>query len=140
MLPMPTSFPAGNTHRLVHFQGDRTGTDFERVEDLAADAACAAREAVEALQDLPYDQFKPSQSSLARVAEWVRQRHVLSDDFRACCQDLLRDLARIEPDDTTARPIDLATRRLRDALNGSHRVADLLVAERDIGRAGGFEV
>jgi hypothetical protein len=31
-------------------------------------------------------------------------------------------------------------RRLRDALNGSHRVADLLVAERDIGRARGFSV
>jgi len=140
MLPIPTTFPAANTHRVVLFHGDRTGTDFERVEDLAADAACAAREAVEALQDLPYDLFKPIQTNLARVAEWVRQRHVLSDDFRACCQDLLRDLARIEPDDTTARPIDHAMRRLRDALNGSHRVDDLLVAERDIGRARGFSV
>lgn len=57
----------------------------------------------------------------------------MSDDVRLAIEEMLRQLARAEANDTTAPLLDRLMRRLRDALEGSHSVADLLAAERDIG-------
>ncbi|MBB4212837.1 hypothetical protein EV659_1216 [Rhodothalassium salexigens DSM 2132] len=139
MLQTPTSIPNGNTHRVIHIQGEGYRADFDRVEDIAADALADARAAIEVLRGLPYDHFKPLQPRLERLADRVARRKALDDEFRTTCETLLRDLARIDPDDTTARSLDHAMRLLREALNTSHRIADLLAAERDIGRTRGFE-
>lgn len=133
MTHMPHSFPTQNSHRLVVFQPDLRGTDFDRIEDIAADAITTARSAVAAIEDLPYDIFKPIQSYEKILRDAVERRRILTDDARLAMEEMLRQLARVEPDEATAALLDRLMRSLRDALESSHRVADLLAAERDIG-------
>jgi hypothetical protein len=133
MTHMPNSFPTQNSHRLVVFQPDLRGTDFDRIEDIAADAITAARSAVAAVENLPYDIFKPLQTDEKILRDAVERRRILTDDVRLAMEDMLRQLARVESDEATAPRLDMLMRSLRDALEGSHRVADLLAAEKDIG-------
>lgn len=133
MTKMPATFPTQNSHRIVVHQSDLRGTDFERVEDLAADAVAAARGAIRDAEDLPYDAFKPVEQALADLASAVERRRVQNDEFRLAAETALQGLARVEPAEPDAAAFDRVRRRLRDALNLSHRVADLIAAERDIG-------
>jgi hypothetical protein len=133
MTHIPTTFATQNSHRLVVYQPDRRGTDFDRVEDIAADAIAATRAAVAALDDLPYEIFKPFQTHEKILRDAVERRRILTDDIRLVMEEMLRHLARLDPDDATAALLERLVGRLRDALEGSHRVADLLAAERDIG-------
>jgi hypothetical protein len=51
---------------------------------------------------------------------------------------VLKHLVREDRGDEIAGDLELSMRHLRDALNYSHRVQDLLAAERDIGRHRGI--
>ncbi len=129
----PTSFPTQNTHRVVLFQPDAIRPDFERLEDICADAVAAARTAFEATDRLPHPLFKLIERPLATLAEAVSRRRVLSDDYRFALGDMLRALAAAEIGDAEADLHYLLCTALRDALNLSNRVSDLLAAEKDIG-------
>lgn len=133
MIHMPKTFPKQTSQHIVLFQPDQRSPDSERVEDIAADAIAAARAAAALLEDLPYEIFKPMQAYGEILRQAVERRRILTDDVRLAIEEMLRQLARAEADDPIASLIDRMMRRLRDALEGSHRVADLLAAERDIG-------
>jgi len=133
MFPTPTTFPTENTHRLVLFLDQKLHGDYERMEDNLADAARHMRRAEEAIAQLPYDAFKPIQSWVRDLGKHVEKRRFLTEDFRHAAQSALRELAKLDPDEAPAL-IDSDTRHLRDALEASHRVTDLLAAEQEISR------
>lgn len=140
MFPKPQSYPTQNTHRMVHFFDRPRHTDFERIEDILADAARLVRDVVTGMQELPYDAFKPLQAWHRDLEKQAAKGRFLSQDFRHAAQSALRELARQVPD-PTPELIDRLQRDLRDALEASHRVGDLLAAEQEIaftrGRAHG---
>ncbi len=130
MVSMPNVFPAKNAHRIVHFSPDRI-VDFDRLEDLLADAIRAAHAAMNALDELPWEDWKPVETWRRELVKKLEARRILNDDFRHSAQMILQELAKRES--TEPQSLDYVVRRLRDALNGSLRVADLLAAENDIG-------
>ncbi|MBY6164621.1 hypothetical protein KUW14_02070 [Pseudooceanicola nitratireducens] len=133
MFPKPTTFPTENTHRLVVFLDQKLHGDYERMEDILADAARHLRRAEEAIAQLPYDAFKPIQGWVRDLGKHAEKCRFLTDDFRHAAQSALRELAKLDPDDAPAL-IGSAMRHLRDALEASHRVTDLLAAEQEISR------
>ena len=125
-------FPTQNRHHLTVEQ--HRHTDFERIEDIAADAIAALRDALDRLDELD-------------VASTLQQRH-LRDELRRLLSagDMLTDASRQHLCELNAaldehaedrdpsileRPRDALARALRDA----DRVADLLAAERHISRS-----
>ncbi len=130
MVSIPSVFHTKSTHRIEHFSPDRD-KDFDRLEDVLADALGAARAAVNALDKLPYDDWKPVESWRRDLVKKLDERRILNDDFRHSAQVILRELSKRDSDEPQS--LDYVIRRLRDALNGSLRVADLLAAEEDIG-------
>lgn len=135
---VPTTFPAQNTRRLVHFHPDVQRSDFARIEDIGADAISAARTALAQLGTLPTTLFNRLAPHLVTFGEAVERRRVLNEEFRRTLADMLRTLEGADVDSEDAHPHDLVCRALRDALDLSHRVADLLAAEKDIGWHRGF--
>ena len=119
-------------HRIVLFhQGSQP--DFERLEDLTADAIRAARLGTECLAELPHDLTKPLRTYIKILADAVGNQRVLSDDFRHAAGSVLGALDSADTTGGVPARVELATRHLHDALAISHRVSDLLAAERDIG-------
>ena len=133
MFAHPNAFSAQNSHRIALFQPDVARPDLDRIEDIGADAIGTARMAVAYLEELPYETTKPIQGVIRTITTQVERRFVLTDDFRNAVISLLRHLAREDYTDEVVSDLDQAMRCLRDALNLSHRVQDLLAAEREIG-------
>lgn len=131
----PTLFDTKNNHRVVHFFPETQPRDFDKIEDLLADATRAARDGLEAFEQMPRDEIARLDLVARTVRAAISKRRLLDETVRDGLRALLHALARIEPDDRTAEVHDRASRRLRDALNGSERVEDLIAAEREIGRA-----
>ncbi len=131
---LPTLVPGSNTYKAVVFQQPLPGSDFERLEDMSADAIALARKAVSSIRALPHQLFKPLQSHVDLFEKQVDMRRILNDNFRVRAEDILDLLARTHaPDDETEDRIDQIRRELRDALETSYRVSDLLGAEKDVG-------
>ena len=136
MFPTPTTFPTNNTHRMVLFLDQQLHGDYERIEDILADAARYTRAAGEAIAQLPYEALKPLQSWARDLDKYSERRRFLTDDYRHAARSALRELARLDPE-LAPELIDGAMRNLRDALEASHRVTDLLAAEQEIARSRG---
>ena len=142
MLPKPTSYPTQNTHRVVLFRQDVPATDFDQLEVLTADALAKARDAIALMRELPWDIAQRCQCDLKCLEKQVERRRVLTDDFRNPLGSMLHSLARAdvpEPSDsdaagnqTPAALHDQVMRALRDALNLSTRVSDLVAAEQEL--------
>jgi hypothetical protein len=128
-IPIPTAFKSNNTHRVLLHVHNLPSTDFGRIEDMTADATGAARDAVAHLAHLPDDMTHAVQEAIETIAYSVGNRNVLTGHFREAAQAVLSALARAEVRDAVAEPHDSAMRSLRDALNLSRRVADLVGAE-----------
>ncbi|MGI3167129.1 hypothetical protein [Pseudooceanicola sp. 200-1SW] len=133
MFPAPTTYLTANTHRMVLFHDQKIQADFARMEDIHADATQQVRNALEAIALLPYDSFKPIQRWADDFTKLVEKHRLLSEDFRHAAQSALRELAKLDPE---AAPgvIDRTMRHLRNALEGSYRVTDLLAADFEITR------
>jgi hypothetical protein len=129
----PFRIPSDNSHRIVLHQPDRRGTDFERLEDIGADALGAARAALEALAELPYDLFKPLQFHERIMRDAVKHRRMVGQEFRDAVGNLLEAASALPECEAAHETLDRLNRSLTEALALSHRVADLLAAERDIG-------
>ncbi|GGE29140.1 hypothetical protein GCM10011360_16560 [Primorskyibacter flagellatus] len=136
MFPIPQTFPTNNTHRMVLFLDHQLHGDYERIEDILANAARHTRAASEALAQLPYEALKPIQGWARDLEKHSERRRFLTDDYRHAARSALRELAKLEPE-MASGPIDSAMRNLRDALEASHRVTDLLAAEQEIARSRG---
>jgi hypothetical protein len=93
----------------------------------------AARDALEALNELPRELNQSFASHHRLLTEKIEKRRVLNEDFRHAAQAVLYELSRMEVSESNVRIYSWAMKRLREAVNGSHRVADLLAAEHDIG-------
>ncbi|OWY18091.1 hypothetical protein B6V73_05645 [Thioclava sp. JM3] len=89
-----------------------------------------AREAIYALEALPADVLRGAERDRDLCEQLVVEGDVFGEDFREAGAEILRHLARIEPDETIARELDRAMRRLRDAINGSYRTAVAFSVER----------
>ena len=139
MFAHPNAFTAQNSHRIALFQPDVARPDLDRIEDIGADAIGTARMAAAYLEELPHQTTKSIQSVIRTITTQVEKRRVLTDDFRHAVTLVLKHLAREEYIDEMASDLDHAMRCLRDALNLSHRVQDLLAAEKDIGWHRGLE-
>lgn len=133
MFAQSNAFSAQNSHRIALFQPDVARPDLDRIEDIGANAIGTARTAVAYLEQLPYETAKPIQGLIRTITTQVEKRRVLTDDFRHAVASVLKHLAREDYTDKMAPDLDQAMRCLRDALNLSHRVQDLLAAEKDIG-------
>ena len=133
MFPKPTTYANGNNHRLVLFLDQKMHGDFERIEDILADAARHTRAANEAIGQLPHEAFKPLQRWSGDLDKHLEQNSLLTEDFRHAARSALREMAKLEPEPAPGL-IDDATRLLRDALEASYRVCDLLAAEQAIAK------
>ena len=133
MFPHPTSYPSANTHRMVLFHDQKMHADFERMEDILADAARHVRVALEAIALLPYDSYKPVQGWISELTKAAEKQRFLTEGFRHAAQSALRELAKLDPEQSPGG-IDRTMRHLRDALEASHRVSDLLAADQEISK------
>lgn len=132
MIPTPQIWPGDNSFRVAVFQPD-LHDDFQKIEIMLADAIGHARIAIDAISALSSGTTRSLEPSIRYVIEAVEKRRILCVDFREYAQNALRQLARIDPEGEDAEALDTVQRGLRDALEGSHRVADLIAAEKDIG-------
>ena len=132
MIPAPTSFSAGTSHRVAHFFPE-AASDFERVEDLLADALGSAREAVSMGHQLDYECFKPVQRWLEHIQKQIDLGRLLNDDFRRPAGAVVASLRENRPSAEACDAHEAMRDRLVRAVQLSHRVSDLLAAERDIG-------
>ena len=133
MNQMPNSIPTSNNHRIALLFPEHTPSDFERLEDLAADAIRAGRSAMQAAQDLPQFEDRALNRSLQIIGKNISARRVVNEDFQNAVEDTLRRLAHIDRDKQDAIAFSNLLHSLAKALELSHRVADLLSAEQDIG-------
>jgi hypothetical protein len=138
MTSMPKTFPSQNNHRSVVYQPDRY-TDFDRLHDLCADAARAARSALADMHKLPHDAMRPLEFHRKVLSEELDRGRALTDNFRDAATALLAGIAAFEPaaDDRTRSAV---LSNLTEALDRSHRVGDLVAAEKEIGRLQGIVV
>jgi hypothetical protein len=138
MIPTPQIWPGDNSFRVAVFQPD-LHDDFQKIEITLADAIASARAAIEAMHNLRPETVKPLEQARRNLAAKVDARRVLNDDFRHEAKIVLCSLARVDPEVEDSRILDTVMRGLRDAHEGSHRVADLIAAEKDIGRQRGVQ-
>ncbi len=87
------------------------------------DVNTMARVAIDALDALPADALRGAECDRDSCERLVTEGDVVGEDFREAGADILRHLARIEPDERFARELDSAMRRLRDAINCSYHTA-----------------
>lgn len=120
-----------------HVLLETNATDFERIEVIGADALLAARNAWSAISDLPTDLAVELHRKIEDLRKIVDTNAMLKDTSRHLVSDLIGQLeARCEQIDRSLHfsLID----QLRAALRHSQRVADLITAERHVGRARGI--
>jgi hypothetical protein len=129
---MPKTFPTQNNLRSVVYQPDRH-TDFDRMHDLCADAARAARSALAGMHKLPDEAMRPLQFHRQMLADALDRGRVLTDSFREASIALMAGISAFEQgaDDRTRSAV---LSSLNEALERSHRVGDLLAAEKDQGQ------
>lgn len=122
-------------HHLVLEQ--KPGTDFERLEDIGASAIAAARHAFARSQALDGNTAHALRRELAELRKIAEDRSALTKDARQHLHDLARLLQdRVEAGNSAA--LGPVLEALLDCLAASERVADLLAAERYIGRCRGI--
>ncbi|WP_340110337.1 hypothetical protein [Pikeienuella sp. HZG-20] len=129
---LPNSFPSSNAHRHVVYTADTQPDELARAPILTADAIAAARAAVRIYEADPIAD-EALDPAFRALAELVRTRQVLDDDFIELADEMLQRLARIGSEASSGQ-VERIQRHLTDALTLSRRVLDLLIAERDIGR------
>jgi len=133
MIPIPTSFPAQNNHRVALFLPEQPRDDFDHLEELTANGLSAARNALRLLQELKFQEDRALYANIAELRETLEQRRLLNDQFRTIAASLLRGLGLQDSDEGTKETLYEIKCDLKEALNLSHRVSDLLAAERDVG-------
>jgi hypothetical protein len=137
---LPTQYPGQNTHRIVLFHPDGGKCDFDRIEDIGADAINAGRTACALIQVLHHEVVRPIYSRVIAIQTHLDKRRVLNADYLNLAAIILRHLegfADSNPDlvisGEESNRIANAAAQLREAIALSNRVLDLLAAEKDVG-------
>jgi len=129
---MPSSTRSNGNQIVVACEQAR---DVDRLEEMIADAAGAARLALELLPRLDYETYKPNEREMKYLADAIEKRRILSDDFRNHVGIILHNLEKHGPpganDPDVLRNL---VEKLETARAMSHRVDDLLNAEKEINR------
>lgn len=115
----------------------KNSTDFERLEDLGANAIGAARHALARTATLDGITAHDLRREFADLRKIVEDRSALTKDARHALHDLAR-LLRDRVDAETSPAVGPILEAILDCLTASDRVADLLAAERYIGRCRGI--
>lgn len=109
--------------------------DVDRLEEMTADAAGAARLALELLPRLDCETFKPCEREMKYLAGTIEKRRILSDDFRQHIGIILHNLeAHAQSGANDPDVLRNLVEKLETARAMSHRVDDLLNAEKEINR------
>ncbi len=133
MIPTPTSFPSGNSHRVALFLPEQPRDDFDRLEELTADGLRAARNALQTLKALPDESGRSLAADLAELTRSLELRRLLNDRFIAAASGVLCHLSQGAFQEATLEQIERAIHDLTEAVDLANRVRDLLAAERDVG-------
>ncbi|MBC7147561.1 MAG: hypothetical protein H5U24_19535 [Thioclava marina] len=88
-----------------------------------------AHKAIDALDALPADALRGAERDRNFCERLVVEGDVFGVEFREAGAEILRHLARIEPEERFARDLDRAMRRLREAINASYSMAVAFGAE-----------
>lgn len=120
-----------------HVIQESKSTDFERIEVIGADALLAARIALDWIGDLPTDLSVELHRKIEGLRQIVESNAMLKEPSRHLVGDLIRQL------EARRNGIDPSLQagifdQLRAALRHSQRVADLITAERHVGRSRGI--
>lgn len=115
----------------------KPATDFERLEDTGANAIAAARHAHARAKSLDGDTAYALRRELADLGKIAEDRSALTKDARQNLHGLAQALKnRVDADNSAA--VGPVLEALFEGLTASERVADLLAAERHIGRCRGI--
>lgn len=115
----------------------KPGTDFERLEDIGADAIAAVRHAHARAQALDGNTAYSLRRELADLGKIAEDRSALTKDARQSLRGLAQTLKdRVDAEISAA--IGPVLEAVIECLAASERVADLLAAERHIGRCRGI--
>lgn len=121
-------------HRVIL---ESKATDFERIEDIGADAIRATRRALDWCDLVSGDAAVQLRRELADLRDIVERRSAMTLDARVSLRafrDALMAQGQGGPD-TALAPLVSA---LHEAIEASERVADLLASERHIGHCRGI--
>lgn len=128
----PTSIPGTNNHRLVLFSPDQRRPDFERLQDIAADATAALRGSLETVHELimvNYELFERDVEVLRRHCDQgTTVGEAFCADLDACIERAWRIDARHDP------ALETFLAGLRETRRLARRVSDLIAADKAIGR------
>lgn len=134
----PAAVAQAHTYRVVHLQPDQAATDFERLEDLLADGLGAAREALTA-PGLPRGAEAAMGQPLRLLREHVLgRRRLLSEPCRGALASCIAAARGWSEEHGPTPVLEAVVGGLERALAVSHRVEELLAAEREIGAARGI--
>ena len=112
-------------------------SDFERIEVIGADALLAARNAWDSIDDLPTDVAVDLDHKIRALRQIVEANAMLKESSRYLVSDLLRHLEARREQIDRSHQFGIFD-HLCTALRHSQRVADLITAERHIGRSRGI--
>lgn len=120
-----------------HVIMESKATDFERIEVIGADALLAARIAWDWIGDLPTEIAVDLHRKIEPLRQIVETSAMLKEPSRHLVSDLIRQLEARNNETDQSLLVGIFD-QLRSALKHSQRVADLITAERHVGRARGI--
>lgn len=115
----------------------RPGTDFERIEDIGADAIRAARKALRWCDLITGQAAHHLRRELVDLRKIVECRSAMTRDARISLR-AFRDQLMAQGQGGPDTPLGPLVTALDDAITASERVADLLAAERHVGLCRGI--
>ena len=125
------------SENMHHVTLESQATDFERIEVIGADALLAARIALDWIGDLPTEIAVDLHRKIEALRQIVETSAMLKDTSRHLVSDLIRHLEARHHEIDPALQVGIFD-QLRAALRQSQRVADLITAERHVGRSRGI--
>ncbi|PTR11635.1 hypothetical protein [Cereibacter azotoformans] len=139
-MDIPTLIPTQNNHRVVHFIGNEPQRDLERLEEIAADGIASARDGLALVPLLPTHLFNPLHDVTHSLLPYVTDRRLLNGRARQQLETFVEAMnrLRLQVNEEDEALFDEIGRNVVAALDASNRVADLLAAEREIGRLRGI--
>lgn len=125
------------SENMHHVTLELQATDFERIEVIGADALLAARIALDWIGDLPTEIAVDLHRKIEALRQIVETSAMLKDTSRHLVSDLIRHLEARHHEIDPSLQVGIFD-QLRAALRQSQRVADLITAERHVGRSRGI--